>query len=125
MMVRSLAQMQHQLGCCAKQVKNRRSANVCYGWKADISLPTYDQWMLSARAWFLRADRALDRAFASDVRAPVKASRSETQGPTVKASTHRSSGSRLLMVMSSTSCSLSRTLKVPTSPSISSGIAEG
>src|SRR5215213_9720622 len=80
--------------------------------------------MLSARSWFLRADRALDRAFASDVRAPVKASRSDTHGPTVRASTHSSCGSSTLIVISSTSSRSSSTLNVPTSPSISSGRAE-
>src|SRR4051812_13607581 len=92
---------------------------------ADITSPNYDQWILSARFWFFLADRALDRAFASEVRAPEKASRSDTQGPTVSASTQRSCGSSVLIVMSRTSCRSTRTLNVPTSPSISSGRADG
>src|SRR3954447_13487312 len=96
-----------------------------FGGEAAITLTGYDQCMLSARFWFLLADRALDRAFASDVRAPENASNSDTHGPTVSASTQSSCGSVALIVMSRTRRRSTSTLNVPTFPSISSGRAEG
>ena len=81
--------------------------------------------MLSARSWFLRADRALESALASEVWAPEKAKSSETHGPTESASIHMTCRSLLLIVMSSTSCWSTNTLQAPMSSSISCKIREG